>query len=173
MDIVPTTLKDALVINLQAHGDHRGFFKEIFRANDFAKLVSSVPFVQENISCSRKNVLRGLHYDPAMAKLVQVVHGRTYHVIVDLRPDSPTYLKWESFDLAGDNHRLIYVPVMFANGFYTVSDSAYVHYKQTSYWNPATERILRWNDPTVGVKWPNDAPDLSDRDRSAPDYVRR
>lgn len=172
MDIVPTTLKDALVINLKAYRDHRGFFKETFRAHDFAARVSAIPFVQENISCSVRNALRGLHYDPAMAKLVQVVYGRTYHVIVDLRPDSPTFLKWESFDLSGDHHRLIYVPAMFANGFYTMSESAYVHYKQTSYYNPATERILRWNDPTVGVSWPTEAPDLSDRDRTAPDYVR-
>ena len=172
MDIVPTTLKDALIINLRAHGDHRGFFKEIFRAHDFAEQVSAVPFVQENISCSRHNVLRGLHYDPAMAKLVQVVSGRTYHVIVDLRRDSPTYLKWEAFDLSDDRHVQIFVPAGFANGFYVVSDIAYVHYKQTSYYNPATERILRWNDPVAGVKWPTDAPDLSDRDRTAPDYER-
>ena len=172
MDIVPTTLQGARIINLNAHGDHRGFFKEIFRACDFHERVSPAPFVQENLSCSVRNVLRGLHYDPAMAKLVQVVHGRTYHVIADMRPDSPTYLKWESFDLSGDHHRLIYVPAMFANGFYTVSDIAYAHYKQTSYYNPATERILRWNDPAVGVKWPSDTPDLSDRDRNAPDCRR-
>jgi dTDP-4-dehydrorhamnose 3,5-epimerase len=169
MDIVPTTLKDALLIKLKAHGDSRGFFKEVFRENDYAK-ISSAPFVQENISFSARNVLRGLHYDPAMAKLVQVIYGHTFHVIVDLRPESPTYLKWESFDLSGDTHTQVFVPAGFANGFYVVSDVAYVHYKQTTYYNPNTERILRWNDPSVGVKWPTNDPVLSERDRTAPDY---
>ena len=170
MDIVPTTLKDALIINLTAYGDHRGFFKEVFREKDYAERVTRSPFVQENISCSPRNVLRGLHYDPPMEKLVQVVHGRTYHVIVDLRPESPTYLKWEKFDLSGDRHIQIYVPSGFANGFYVVSDFAYVHYKQTTYYSPETEKILRWNDPAVGVRWPTDTPILSDRDRDAADY---
>lgn len=169
MEIVPTTLKDALLIKLKAHGDHRGFFKEVFRANEY-DTVTRAPFVQENISYSLRNVLRGLHYDPPMAKLVQVISGRTFHVIVDLRPDSPTYLKWQSFDLSADIHTQLFVPGGFANGFYVVSDGAYVHYKQTSYYNPATERILRWNDPVVGVKWPTETPTLSERDRNAPDY---
>jgi dTDP-4-dehydrorhamnose 3,5-epimerase len=169
MEIVPTGLKDALLIKLQAHGDHRGFFKEVFRANEYARLTDA-PFVQENMSYSPRNVLRGLHYDPPMAKLVQVIYGRTFHVIVDLRRESPTYLKWESFDLSGDVHTQVFVPGGFANGFYVVSDFAYVHYKQTTYYNPATERILRWNDPVVGVKWPSDNPILSERDRTAPDY---
>ena len=172
MNVAPTTLKDALVITPTAHHDHRGFFKEIFRAEEYAANVTPARFVQENISCSRANVLRGLHYDPAMAKLVQVLHGRTYHVIVDLRRESPTYLKWEAFDLSGENHKQIFVPAGFANGFYVVSDLAYVHYKQTSYWDASAERILRWNDPAVGVKWPTDTPLLSDRDRDADDFNR-
>jgi dTDP-4-dehydrorhamnose 3,5-epimerase len=170
MEILPTTLKDALRIVLKAHSDHRGYFKEVFRAEDYTA-ISSAPFVQENISRSERNVLRGLHYDPPMAKLVQVVYGRTYHVIVDLRPGSPTYLKWEAFDLSGDTHMQLFVPGGFANGFYVVSDVAYVHYKQTTYYNPRSERILRWNDPIVGVRWPVDNPNLSERDRTAPDYV--
>lgn len=170
MDIVPTTLQDALLITLKAHGDSRGFFKEVFRENEYLK-IAKAPFVQENISFSSRNVLRGLHYDPPMAKLVQVIYGRTFHVIVDLRPGSPTYLKWESFDLSGDTHTQVFVPAGFANGFYVVSDVAYVHYKQTTYYNPETERILRWNDSAIGVKWPTDNPILSERDRTAPDYL--
>jgi dTDP-4-dehydrorhamnose 3,5-epimerase len=107
-----------------------------------------------------------------MAKLVQVVSGATYHVIADMRPDSTTYLKWEAFELSGENHRQVFVPAGFANGFYVLSDAAYVHYKQNVYYDPAKEQIVRWDDPALGVKWPTQAPLLSDKDRAAADYRR-
>jgi dTDP-4-dehydrorhamnose 3,5-epimerase len=166
----PTSLNGALIITPRHHGDDRGFFKEVFRTDELGPAQLGVEFIQDNVSLSRRGVLRGLHMVDGMAKLVQVISGITYHVIADMRPDSPTYLKWEAFELSGDNHKLLFVPSGFANGFYVLSDAAYVHYKQNVYYDPRHEQIVRWNDPVLGVKWPTDTPLLSDKDRVAPDY---
>lgn len=172
LTVTPTSLKDALLISSKHYGDQRGFFKEVFRSDELAAAGLTVDFVQENVSLSYRGVLRGLHIVDGMAKLVQVISGATYHVIADMRPDSPTYLKWEAFELSGDNHRQVFVPPGFGNGFYVTSDAAYVHYKQNQYYDPSRERIVRWNDPLLGITWPTDTPILSEKDRLAPDYHR-
>ena len=170
MRVLPTDLTDARIVVSDPFEDHRGFFKETFRANRFAEFGITTEFVQDNISRSTKSVLRGMHYDFDVAKLVQVVYGQTYHVIADMRPGSPTYCKWQSFILSHENHKQIYVPPGFANGFYVLSDMAFVYYKQGTYFSQAGERQLRWNDPAVDVRWPSDAPILSEKDRNVPDY---
>lgn len=161
---IPTKFKDAMLIEPTVHEDFRGFFKETFRANEYAELGIAEPFVQENVSWSTRHVLRGLHYDFNVAKLVQVVYGRTYHVIVDMREESETFRQWQAFILSHRNHRQVFVPKGFANGFLVLSDQAFVHYKQSAYFNPQTAQNLAWNDPEVRVEWPVDKPILSAQD---------
>lgn len=144
--------------------DFRGFFKETFRKNEFEKFGINSEFIQDNVSWSYRNVLRGMHYDFSVAKLVQVIHGRIYHVIVDMRENSETYKQWQSFILSSENHHQIYAPKGFANGFLVLSDQVWVHYKQDNYFNPKTSEILKWNDPSVNIKWPCSNPILSEQD---------
>lgn len=153
-----------MLIQPMVFEDFRGYFKETFRKNQYAELGIEEEFVQDNISWSRKDVIRGLHYDYRVAKLVQVVCGRTYHVIVDMREDSPTYKQWQAFILSHENHRQIFVPKGFANGFLVLSDLAWVHYKQSDYFDPKSSHVLSWDDPEIGVKWPVQAPVLSEQD---------
>ena len=161
---IPTKFKEAFLIKPLVFEDYRGYFKETFRKNIFLDLGIDVDFVQDNVSWSYKNVLRGMHYDYNVAKLVQVIHGRTYHVIVDMNENSPTYKEWQSFTLSSDNHLQIFVPKGFANGFLVLSDQVWVYYKQSDYYNPATSRVLKWNDPSVNIKWPIQNPILSEQD---------
>lgn len=163
-NVIKTKFDDAILIEPAVHEDFRGYFKETFRKNEYAEIGITEDFVQDNISWSTKNVIRGLHYDFNVAKLVQVIHGRTYHVIVDMREGSPTFKQWQSFILSHRNHRQVYVPKGFANGFLVLSDQAWVHYKQGTYFNPATALVLPWNDASVGVKWPIKQPVLSEQD---------
>lgn len=167
-EFAPTTIAGVLRVSLRAFEDERGFFKETFRLSDY-DAAGLGPFVQDNVSHSVRGVLRGLHWDPRIAKLTQVLVGHTFHVLVDVRPDSPTYGVTESFELDAADHEQLFVPVGVANGFLVRSEFAIVHYRQTAYYNPATERILRWNDPFVRINWPTSAPLLSDKDRLAPD----
>lgn len=153
---------------LRPYPDERGLFKETFRLSDYDS-AGTDPFVQDNVSQSQRDVLRGLHWDPRLSKLTQVLLGQTFHVLVDVRPGSSTYGVSESFDLDADNHEQLFVPSGVANGFLVRSEIAIVHYRQTAYYNPATERILRWNDPFVSIDWPSAAPLLSRKDREAPD----
>lgn len=159
-----TKFDGPLIIEPVVHEDFRGYFKETFRRNIYEELGIDTDFVQDNISWSYRNVLRGMHYDYEVAKLVQVVKGRTYHVIVDMREDSSTYKQWQSFILSDSNHHQIYVPKGFANGFLVLSEFAFVHYKQGTYWTASGDHTLLWNDPTVGIKWPIANPILSEKD---------
>lgn len=161
---IATKFDTACLIVPTLFEDYRGYFKECYRKNDFAALGIHDEFVQDNLSWSTRHVLRGMHYDFEVAKLVQVVHGRTYHVIVDLRAGSPTFKQWQSFILSEHNHRLIYVPKGFANGFLVLSDAALVSYKQSNYWNKETSHTLLWNDPSVNIGWPVKHPLLSEQD---------
>jgi len=153
------------------HADPRGSFRETCRATVFESLGLDCQFVQDNISESVGGVLRGLHYADGMAKLTQVVYGDTYHVIADMRPNSPTYREWQAFELSYRTPNLLYVPAGVANGFYVVSERASVHYKQTRYYDPGAERRVRWNDPALAVDWPTTNPRLSDQDRDIPDLT--
>jgi dTDP-4-dehydrorhamnose 3,5-epimerase len=165
-----TRITGAWLLTPGVHEDARGSFRETYRAEALAALGLPTHFVQDNVSESSRGVLRGLHNADGMAKLTQVVHGETYHVIADLRPDSPTYRTWQAFEFSSRRPALLYVPPGVANGFCVVSAHAAVHYKQTRYYDPAAERRVRWNDPTLGVIWPITNPQLSDQDRDAPGF---
>ena len=167
----PTRIAGAWLLTPTMHEDPRGSFRETYRAATLEALGLRTDFVQENVSESTHGVLRGLHYTDGMAKLTQVVDGETYHVIADLRPDSPTYRMWQAFEFSARAPALLYVPPGVANGFYVVSARATIHYKQTRYYDPAIEHRVRWNDPALGVIWPVADPRLSDQDRDAPDLT--
>ncbi len=163
-------ISGAVLFEPDVFGDARGYFKETFSQSKYAQAGIDDDFVQDNVSCSHAGVLRGLHYDPRMAKLVQCLEGRIYDVMVDLREGSPTYRQWEAAELTGENHRQVYIPRGCAHGFYVLSDRALVMYKQTALYDPAHERTLRFDDPAIGVQWPlnGKAPVMSEKDASAP-----
>ncbi|HEV3152999.1 MAG TPA: dTDP-4-dehydrorhamnose 3,5-epimerase [Candidatus Baltobacteraceae bacterium] len=160
-----TKFADVLLLEPDVFPDDRGFFKEVFSAEKYAAIGIRGPFVQDNVSYSRRGVLRGMHYDLRMAKLVQCVQGAIFDVVVDMRDGSPTYKHWDGIDLTSENHRQLYVPPGFAHGFYVRSDAALVLYKQTAAYDPSQERAISWRDPTVGIAWPLDGePVLSAKD---------
>jgi dTDP-4-dehydrorhamnose 3,5-epimerase len=159
--VTPTAIPDVLVLAPKVFGDARGFFFESFNARDFAQATGvDAQFVQDNHSKSAHGVLRGLHYQiqHAQGKLVRVVQGQVFDVAVDLRKSSPTFGRWVGVELSADNCRQLWVPPGFAHGFVVLSESAEFLYKTTDYWYPEHERSLLWNDPTIGIEWPIDAP---------------
>lgn len=157
MKVIPTAIKDVLIIEPKVHGDARGFFLESWNQKAFDAAVGrEVRFVQDNHSASAKNVLRGLHYQIANAqgKLVRCVAGEVYDAVVDLRRSSPTFGKWVGERLSAANHRMLWVPEGFAHGYAVLSDWAEFLYKTTDVYAPQHERTLLWNDPAVGIEWP-------------------
>jgi dTDP-4-dehydrorhamnose 3,5-epimerase len=167
---LPTTLADVVLVEPDVHGDERGFLVETFSARAWRELGIDLEFVQDNHSRSRAGILRGLHFQtaPGQAKLIRCSRGRIWDVAVDLRRDSPTYGRWEGHELDDERHRQLLVPVGFAHGFCVLSEIADVHYKLSSYYDPATEAGIAWDDPDVAVEWPIAEPELSERDRTAP-----
>jgi dTDP-4-dehydrorhamnose 3,5-epimerase len=167
---IETELQGLLLIEPDLHGDERGFVIETFRANAWRELGVDAEFVQDNHSRSRGGILRGLHFQtsPGQAKLVRCLRGRIWDVAVDLRRDSPTYGRWEGHELDDISHRQLYLPVGFAHGFCVLSESADVAYRLSSYFDPATEAEIAWDDPDIGIEWPVSDPILSERDRRAP-----
>ncbi len=167
----PTKIPGVLILQPQVFGDARGFFLESFNARDFSQATGlDVQFVQDNHSKSARGVLRGLHYQIAHAqgKLVRVVQGEVFDVVVDLRRSSPTFGQWDGVHLSAENHRQLWIPPGFAHGFVVLSESAEFLYKTTDYWYPAHERSLLWNDPALGIDWPIDfAPVLAAKDAAA------
>ena len=173
MRATPTALPEVLVIEPALFGDARGFFQESYNARQFNHAVGrEVHFVQDNHSRSGKSVLRGLHYqlDPcAQGKLVRVVSGEIFDVAVDMRRGSSNFGKWAGVRLSADNHRQLWIPEGFAHGFLTLSESADVLYKASSFYSPAHEGSVIWSDPEIGIEWPlEDQPLLSAKDEAAP-----
>ncbi|MSX01847.1 MAG: dTDP-4-dehydrorhamnose 3,5-epimerase [Actinobacteria bacterium] len=172
MDAKPTKLEGALLISVQRIDDERGFFAETFRACEAAEAGIGEQFVQDNHSRSAKGVVRGLHFavGPGSSKLVRCARGAIWDVIVDLRRESPTFGRWEGFELSDENLDALYIPRGFAHGFCVISDVADVVYKQSAYYDPSVERSIRWNDPRIAIDWP--LPDeritVSKRDAEAP-----
>jgi dTDP-4-dehydrorhamnose 3,5-epimerase len=168
--LVPTKLDGLALIEPEVHGDERGFLVETYSAERWRELGVDVEFVQDNHSRSRGGILRGLHFQtsPGQAKLVRCSRGRIWDVAVDLRRDSPTYGRWDGYELDDSAHRQLFVPIGFAHGFCVLSDGADVAYRLSSVYDPSTEAGFAWNDPDVGVEWPITEPQLSERDRSAP-----
>lgn len=155
--ITPTAIPEVLILEPQVFGDARGFFFESFNQRDFAdKTGVDLSFVQDNHSKSAQGVLRGLHYQiqHPQGKLVRVVQGQVFDVVVDLRQSSPTLGQWVGVYLDAQKHQQLWVPPGFAHGFVVLSETAEFLYKTTDYWYPTHERSLRWDDPTVGITWP-------------------
>lgn len=177
MNVIKTEIEGVLILEPKVFGDARGFFIESYNQQVFDAAVGRhIEFVQDNHSRSAKGVLRGLHYQlppHAQGKLVRVTQGRVFDVAVDMRRSSPTFGKWTGVELSGENHRQFWLPPGMAHGFLVLSDSADFLYKTTGYYAPKFEGALRWNDPTVGIIWPDAGgpPQLSDKDANAPPFA--
>jgi dTDP-4-dehydrorhamnose 3,5-epimerase len=157
MQVIRTEIPDVLVLEPKVFGDERGFFMEAFNRRTFAELVGTeIEFVQDNHSGSRQNVLRGLHYqvEQAQGKLVRVVQGEIWDVVVDVRSSSVTFGKHVSVTLSAENHRMMWIPAGFAHGFIARAEWNEVVYKATDYWAPQHERTLLWSDPELQIVWP-------------------
>lgn len=170
MKFTSTSIPDVILIEPRVFGDSRGFFMETYRSREFIQAGINANFVQDNHSGSQKGILRGMHYQikQAQAKLVRVVVGEVYDVVVDLRKSSPTFGQWMGISLSAENKRQLWIPEGFAHGFYVVSDWAEFIYKTTDFYAPEWERTLLWNDPQVSISWPlveNQLPLLSAKDR--------
>jgi dTDP-4-dehydrorhamnose 3,5-epimerase len=165
-----TRLEGLVLIEPTVHTDDRGFFFETYREGDYRALGVDVGFVQDNHSRSARGTVRALHFQlsPGQAKLIRAARGTIFDVAVDLRRDSTTYGQYEAFELSEENARQIYVPVGFAHGFCVTSEVADVTYKVSSYYEPATERGIAFDDPAIGIPWPVKEPLVSDRDRKNP-----
>lgn len=156
MKVIATPLSGLLILEPRVFKDARGFFLESYNQNVMNELGIQARFVQDNHSCSGKHVLRGLHYQVrphVQGKLVRVVAGEILDIAVDLRRTSPTYGKWHSVTLSGENLKMLWIPPGFAHGFHVISDGAHVLYKTTDFYQPQCERTLRWNDPELGIDW--------------------
>ncbi|GAU02673.1 dTDP-4-dehydrorhamnose 3,5-epimerase [Burkholderia stabilis] len=163
IQVTATALPEVKLIEPKVFGDARGYFYESFNAREFAEHIGAgIEFVQDNHSRSMKGVLRGLHYqiEHAQGKLVRVVEGAVFDVVVDIRRSSPNFGKWAGATLSADNHRQLWVPPGFAHGFVVVSDAAQFLYKTTDYWFPEHERCIVWNDAEIGIDWPIDGEPL-------------
>jgi dTDP-4-dehydrorhamnose 3,5-epimerase len=167
---LPTKLDGVVLLEPTVHGDDRGFMLETFSRDAWAELGVDVDFVQHNHSRSAKSTLRGIHFqtEPGQAKLVRCARGEILDVVVDLRRESPTFGQWEAHLLDDVEHRQLFVPVGFGHGFAVLSEVADVTYLVSSYYDPATESGIAWDDPEVGIDWRVTDPLLSPRDRSAP-----
>ncbi|MFO1315962.1 MAG: dTDP-4-dehydrorhamnose 3,5-epimerase [Burkholderiales bacterium] len=162
MHVTPTALPEVLLIEPRVFGDDRGFFYESWNRRAFAAAGIDVDFVQDNHSRSRRNVLRGLHYqiEHAQGKLVRAVAGEVFDVVVDLRRSSPRFGQSLSVVLSAANRRMLWVPPGFAHGFLVLSEDAEFLYKTTDYWFPEHERTLLWSDPSLAIDWPLAGPPI-------------
>ncbi|MEX8497802.1 MAG: dTDP-4-dehydrorhamnose 3,5-epimerase [Leptothrix ochracea] len=159
LKVIPTDHPDVLIFEPRVFGDARGHFFESWNQRTFNQAVGhEVTFVQDNQSRSQRGVLRGLHFQRAphaQGKLVRVTSGAVFDVAVDIRPESPHFGRWVGVELSADNHRQLWMPPGFAHGFLTLSDSAEFLYKTTDYYAPKSEGSVRWNDPAIGIEWPD------------------
>ena len=171
MKFEATPVQGVMLLQPQVFGDERGFFAETWNARDFAAAGHDWQFVQDNHSRSGQGILRGLHFqtEQPQGKLVRVVTGAVYDVVVDLRRSSPSFGAHFGVELSAANHRLLWMPPGCAHGFYVLSDNADFLYKTTDYYHPASEQTLAWDDPHIAIDWPlvdGQPPSLSDKDRS-------
>lgn len=166
-----TSLSGVTLITPRCFTDERGFFMEIYQRSAFAAAGITCDFVQVNHSRSRHNVLRGMHWQSApvaQSKLVRIPRGAVYDVVIDLRPDSPTFMQWEGFDLSENNRAMLFVPTGCAHGFLVLSEIADAEYKVDAEYSPEHERGICWNDPDIGIEWPSTDPIVSEKDRRLP-----
>ena len=169
MEIIPLAIDGAYKIIPHVFSDDRGYFKEVFSKSSYAS-IAKPPFLQDNVSSSKRLTLRGLHADPRMAKLVQVLQGSAFDVIVDIRRESPTYLQWAAVTLGRKTHAQIFIPAGCLHGFLALEDDTLLLYKQTAEYDPKTEFGIAWNDPDLAIDWPlgGAAPLLSPKDAKNP-----
>ena len=169
MKFTELAIPDVVLIEPEVHGDERGFLFESYHQRKYADGGIDAIFVQDNHSRSKRGILRGLHAQIArpQGKLVRVVQGEVFDVAVDIRRGSPTFGKHVSALLSAENFNQLWIPVGFAHGFCVTSESAEFEYKCTDFYDPASQLIVRWDDPAIGIDWPVKDPLLSERDRSA------
>lgn len=173
MNFIETKISDVFIIEPKVFGDQRGFFMESYNAQAWTQVIGETQFVQDNHSRSGHGVLRGLHYQLppfAQGKLVRVARGAAFDVAVDIRQSSPTFGEWVGVELTQENHRQLWVPAGFAHGFLTLTDDVDFLYKTTAAYAPSHERAIAWNDPDIGICWPDigQAIQLSGKDQVAP-----
>lgn len=168
MKVEETKLPEVLVLQPELFDDERGFFLETWNRTRYESIGVRGPFVQDNVSFSKKGVLRGLHFQhpQSQAKLVQVLSGEVLDVAVDIRVGSPTFGQWVTAVLSGANHSQLHIPPGFAHGYCVTSDTALFAYKCTDFYNPSTECGIIWNDPDLNIDWPIRQPLLSTKDAS-------
>ena len=169
-----TKLKGSFVIDLDKREDERGFFARLFCINEFDQNQADRNIVQINNSLSRdKGTLRGIHYQlspKSETKIVRCIKGSLWDVIVDLRPDSPTFLQWFGETLSAENRRMMFVPKGFGHGFITLEPDTEAIYFVTEFYSPEHERGLRWDDPKIGIEWPIEPVIISEKDRQHKDF---
>lgn len=167
MNVIETKLPGVLMLAPVVFGDERGYFLEMWSAKRYEDVGIPGPFVQDNVSFSRKGTLRGLHfqYPQCQGKLVQILSGEVVDIAVDIRVGSPTFGQWVAEVLSERNHRQMYIPPGFAHGYCVTSETALFSYKCTDFYNPQTEGGIIWNDPDLAIDWPVDEPVLSPKDR--------
>lgn len=165
-------MKGAYLVTLEKREDERGFFARSWCRREFGSLNLNTNLVQCNISYSKcRGTLRGMHYQLAPhseCKLIRCVRGAIYDVIIDLRPQSPTFHKWFGVELTAANYRMLYVPEGVAHGFQTLTDDTEVFYQVSEFYQPEAERGIRWNDPKIGIDWPLPVQSISEKDKNYP-----
>ena len=174
MEATNLRIPGLILLKPRVFKDQRGFFLETFQQSIYEKLGIHCPFVQDNHSFSQKGCLRGMHFQsvPGQAKLVRVAVGKIYDVVVDIRPNSPTYGQWEAVILDDQLHQQLFIPVGFAHGFCVLSLEAHVLYKVSTPYDPKFEKSFRWDDPSIKIEWPVETPLISERDQQAPFFMK-
>ena len=169
-NVEESELEGVLLIQPAIYSDPRGRFFESFQKERYKEIGIKEEFVQDNQSVSLKNTIRGLHYrvSPEQAKLVRVIKGEVFDVVVDIRSQSPTFGQWRGYTLSDSNYRQIYIPVGFAHGFCVLSETAEFLYKVSEYYSAEKEKGIMWNDRDIGIKWPTSKPILSEKDKTNP-----
>lgn len=174
MKFTETKLKGAYLIDIDKLEDHRGFFARSWCVNEFADIGLVNNVLQQNISFSKqKGTMRGMHFQIAPyqeTKVLRCTRGRIYDVIIDLRPDSPTYKDWFGAELSAENYRMMFVPKDFAHGFLTLEQDCEVTYLVSEVYTPNSERGIRYNDPEIGIAWPGEVVNISDKDKNWPNF---
>lgn len=175
MIFTETQLKGAYIVEIEKLKDNRGFFARGWCRKEFEDHGLTARVVQANISSNKKKgTLRGMHYQVAPyeeTKLVRCTRGAIYDVIIDLRPDSPTFKQWIGVELTEKNYKMLYVPENFGHGFQTLKDNTEVTYQVSQFYAPGSENGIRWNDSAFGIEWPLDAQVISDKDKGWPDFT--
>ena len=175
MKFTETKLKGAFIVEIEKLTDDRGFFARAWCRKEFEAHGLTSAVVQANVSFNRKRgTLRGMHYQIAPfqeSKLIRCTRGAIYDVIIDLRPESPTYKEWIGVELTADNYTLFFVPEDFAHGFITLMDDTEITYQVSQFYTPGSEKGIRFNDPTFNIQWPLEVSVISDKDSNWPDFV--